>query len=406
MWYTVQRTRPEPLTGSEVYVHDLESGIARYQETKVLATYRCVFRSSCYQPPNRRNVLTFRESPSWLLTGPLSDVLRKDESGKLMEFYAGLKDGFFHSTAWGYYSSAMRRYLHKGDFDIIHSAAVTTAAVWLGWEASLWNKKPFVVTPFMHSGIRDYYFPYVISMLTSASAVIVMTEYERQLIENLGVDASKIHIIPIGIEPEKYTLSDGSDFRTSHNIGLDDFVILLPRKLEVKGFFHSLDAILKIASPSHKITLVLLDKTPVELKRRIEAYKALLTQKGVKIIDTGYLVGPDLISALKSSDVVVEPSRVDSLGIVYLESWACRKPVIAANFGATSEVIKDGTNGILVDYGGVDQLADSILRIMDDERLKRLLGENGFRTLLKKYTYEQMITKTNNLYRSMQTVPL
>jgi glycogen(starch) synthase len=399
--YVVQRTFPEPLTGSEIYIHELERGMSNFQNTYILATSRLISSINQSGYLEKGNVYVYKESPSWMITGPLIDILRKDKSGKLLHFYAGLMDGFFHSISWGHYSRALQKHLYRGDFDIIHSAAVTDATVWCGWKAAVRTGKHFVVTPFMHTNSSDYLFPYVTRMLADASAVIAMTEYEKDMISNMGVDDSKIHVIPIGIDPSRYATENASDFRSSHNIGPNDFVVLVPRKSEDKGFYQTMDALFALPPLSRKIALVMLDKTPVTARGKIESYKSALVKKGINVVDTGYVTGTDLVSALRSADVIVQPSRVDSLGIIYLESWACKKPVIAACSGSMKEVIKDHENGLLVEYGSVKQIADALMNIANDEKLGATLGINGFQLLNQKYTYREMVNRTRDLYSAL-----
>ena len=54
---------------------------------------------------------------------------------------------------------------------------------------------------------------------------------------------------------------------------------------------------------------------------------------------------------LAATDLFVLPSRVDSFGIVYLEAWAYGLPVIGCRAGGVPDVIDDGQDGLLVNYG-------------------------------------------------------
>ena len=95
---------------------------------------------------------------------------------------------------------------------------------------------------------------------------------------------------------------------------------------------------------------------------------------------------PDFYDML---DLFAMPSRTDSFGIVYLEAWANGKPVIAAEAGGVVEVVRHEENGLLVPFGDVERLADSIGRLLDDRDLARHLGETGrSRTLREDATWE------------------
>jgi glycosyltransferase involved in cell wall biosynthesis len=88
-----------------------------------------------------------------------------------------------------------------------------------------------------------------------------------------------------------------------------------------------------------------------------------------------------------AADVVALPSRTESFGIVFVEAWANRKPVIAADAGAVPELVRDGENGLLVPFGDVPSLADAIARLLDDRQLAQALGERGYELAMRDYTW-------------------
>ena len=74
---------------------------------------------------------------------------------------------------------------------------------------------------------------------------------------------------------------------------------------------------------------------------------------------------------LAATDIFVLPSRIDSFGIVFLEAWAYGKPVIGGNAGGIPDVIAHGHDGLLVDYGDVDGLADAMRTLLLDASAKK-----------------------------------
>ncbi len=54
------------------------------------------------------------------------------------------------------------------------------------------------------------------------------------------------------------------------------------------------------------------------------------------------------------------PSRTDSFGIVFLEAWANGLPVVAADAGGVPEVVRHEQTGLLVPFGDLDRLSQSI----------------------------------------------
>ena len=86
------------------------------------------------------------------------------------------------------------------------------------------------------------------------------------------------------------------------------------------------------------------------------------------------------------------PSNVDTFGTVYLEAWACGKPVIACKDCPPSSFIEDGKDGLLVKYGDKYELASSISKLLNSKEMRIKLGKNGREKVLRYYTWD-IVTK-------------
>ena len=97
--------------------------------------------------------------------------------------------------------------------------------------------------------------------------------------------------------------------------------------------------------------------------------------------------------AVDAADVVALPSRTESFGIVFLEAWARSKPVIGARAGAVPEVIDDGTDGLLVEFGDVDGLAKALAKLLDNPALAIEMGRLGLKKVHQMYTWDQQYAR-------------
>jgi glycosyltransferase involved in cell wall biosynthesis len=70
---------------------------------------------------------------------------------------------------------------------------------------------------------------------------------------------------------------------------------------------------------------------------------------GLPVFIAGFLHGEELAQAFASSDILVMPSRTETLGLVILEAMASGLPVVAARSGGIPEIVKDGVTGFLFD---------------------------------------------------------
>ena len=74
--------------------------------------------------------------------------------------------------------------------------------------------------------------------------------------------------------------------------------------------------------------------------------------------------------------------------MVFLEAWACKKPVIGTFIGAVASVITDGEDGLLAEPENVQDFSEKILLLARDEMLRNKMGTNGYSKTKKNYTWD------------------
>lgn len=85
----------------------------------------------------------------------------------------------------------------------------------------------------------------------------------------------------------------------------------------------------------------------------------------------------------------VMPSRGEGFGIVFLEAWKHRLPIIAGNRDASPEVIDDGANGLLVNPDCPDEIAAAACRLFAAPAWAASLGEAGHRKLCANFGHDR-----------------
>jgi glycosyltransferase involved in cell wall biosynthesis len=96
----------------------------------------------------------------------------------------------------------------------------------------------------------------------------------------------------------------------------------------------------------------------------------------------------EVAELLHGCEVFVLPSRSEPFGIAIVEALACRKPVVASRVGGIPEIIEDKKNGILVEPDNAEALAEALVRVLKDEHLREILGDNGYRTVQARFGSE------------------
>lgn len=96
-----------------------------------------------------------------------------------------------------------------------------------------------------------------------------------------------------------------------------------------------------------------------------------------RVVFRGALSDADLWSAYEQADVFVLPSAKEGFGIVFLEAMHFGLPVIAAREKGALDVVREGENGFLVEFGDVPALRQRLIDLSSDPRLRTRLGAAG-----------------------------
>jgi glycosyltransferase involved in cell wall biosynthesis len=86
----------------------------------------------------------------------------------------------------------------------------------------------------------------------------------------------------------------------------------------------------------------------------------------------------DIPALLATAQILAHPARAEGLSNAILEAMAEGVPVVACPVGATSELISDGQNGLLVPVDEPRPLAAALSRLLDDSELRIRLGRNAW----------------------------
>jgi glycosyltransferase involved in cell wall biosynthesis len=112
---------------------------------------------------------------------------------------------------------------------------------------------------------------------------------------------------------------------------------------------------------------------------------------------------PDVLSVLKAFDIFVMSSVTEGLGTSLLDAMACGKPIVATTAGGIPEVVQDGTTGLLVPPRDPQAMADAIVTLLENEPLRRQMGEAGLSRVSARFSAERMVLDTLDVYAQLRS---
>jgi glycosyltransferase involved in cell wall biosynthesis len=289
-------------------------------------------------------------------------------------------------------------------FDLVHG--VNVSLEWpliAGWRYAQLHKVPFVATHVMHVGEwtvqRFYTMPHQLAVLRNADRVIVLTDIEGRELGRLGVPRARIIRLGAGVDLDQLRGGDGARFQTQYGID-GPLVTFMGSVTDDKGAVHLLRAMQCLWREGSNATLVIAGQS-VEPSTFEQVYENLPDAHRLRVRRMGMvsdLLKQDMLAA---TDLFALPSRVDSFGIVYLEAWAYGAPVIGCHAGGVPDVIDDGRDGLLVEFGDRAALASAIENLLADPARRRAMGKRGRAKVEARYTWERIYQGLRSVYEEL-----
>ena len=109
----------------------------------------------------------------------------------------------------------------------------------------------------------------------------------------------------------------------------------------------------------------------------------------------------DSAALMATSDICVFPSRNDAFGAVIIEAWAAKKPNISCKSPGPRAIIKDNYDGLLVEIDDVAQLAEAINKVINNNKLGKLLAKNGYAKFVERYSEQAFTSNIKRIYNSI-----
>ncbi len=102
---------------------------------------------------------------------------------------------------------------------------------------------------------------------------------------------------------------------------------------------------------------------------------------------------------LVAMDVFVMPSLQEGLGLALMEAMAQGVAVVGSEVGGIKTLIQDKENGLLVAPADALALAQEIITLLNDSRLRRNLGTRAREFIITNFSKEEMADKTEIVYQ-------
>ncbi len=115
----------------------------------------------------------------------------------------------------------------------------------------------------------------------------------------------------------------------------------------------------------------------------------------------GQLPRGSLLELMRRCDIFVLPSFSESCPFVLLEAMSCRLPTVASGVGDIPEIVEEGRSGLLATPGDPHQLARYLWALVENERLRLVMGARGRAIIEQRYSAEKMAESTASAFETI-----
>lgn len=256
-------------------------------------------------------------------------------------------------------------------------------------------KKPIIVTIHdvkVHPGDLDFLHLFSISTYIFAkrsSFIFVHGKYLKALLSEI-IQEDKIIVIPHGNYSffKKLTDNEYKDYELNNNAAL-----FFGRISEYKGLKYLIDAeaIISRCIPNFKLVIAGQGSMPDLVD--------LIRGKNITLINR-YIEDREVAGLFLNSKVIVMPYIEASQSGIIPIAYSFKRPVVVTDVGSISEIVKDGETGFVVPPRDHISLANAIITILNDDKLGKEMGENGYKKINNELSWDNISKETIKIYEN------
>ncbi len=233
--------------------------------------------------------------------------------------------------------------------------------------------------------------------LRKAKLVTATNEFLKLCVHKLVPDIERIEVVSFGVFPHELTstVNEHDSIR---------FIFAKPNLIPLYGIDLLIKAFIVVSEQLPDVSLTVVGDGDKEF---VDNLKMKIKSNGIesKVIFRSKLSRAELFDEMVNSDIMVQPSRWESFGVVMLEGMSVGLPVISTNVGGVPEIVRHDVTGKIVPADNLEALTTAMINLATDSALRERLGQEGKRMVAEEYNFKIHGNKMNDLYYELVTKP-
>jgi len=299
--------------------------------------------------------------------------------------------------------------MRRERFDIVH-VHMTKAGILGRLAAKLAGVKVVLMTGHGWSGHLDHYFNnvlakkwfYAIEWIWGrlfTDGVILLTKLDFEEIRRRKMyPESKLYLVPNGVDRQELEKA-ASDENIRDELAFkmqDKLIVMVGRICKVKAPWVYVEAAKTVLQKRADVRFLLVGEGP-QVKEVIKKVSEIPQRKQFHLLGQRQ----DVPSLLKGSNIFVLTSITEGMSMTLLEAMAMGLAVVVTDIPGNKALVEDGKTGILIPPNNPEALAQVLLKLLDDESLRKRLGQNAKEHVEKYFASSNMGEKMTQIYLNL-----
>jgi len=223
----------------------------------------------------------------------------------------------------------------------------------------------------------------------------------RRAFADRGVSRDRLAVVPNGVDVSRFTDIDTeavASVREAYDITGDPVVLFVGTLTPRKGVTELVEAAARVLSRHGGPELLLVGRTDLE-PQYVERVRETLTTEEVadRVTLTGFVSEEELLACYELADLFVLPSSEEGSSVAVTEAMAAGLPVVGSRIDGIRQQVDHGTHGLLVDPGDVTGLAESISRLVSNDRARHDMAD-AIESRARSLSWERVTDRMLDVY--------
>ena len=237
----------------------------------------------------------------------------------------------------------------------------------------------------LHGGLEVYGGAYKNKMARAKFVNAVTRVHAKQIVDEVGLDKSKVPVIYMGVDLEKFVQKNYPKRDKIHFISI-------ARLAKGKGHSYALEALKQAKDKGYSFVYNIVGGGDYEA-----ALKTKVEQLGLvdEVVFHGTLSEDGVKNLLSDSDVLLLTSvgKFEAAPVAVMESMASGVSCICSIIGGTPDMVNNGKDGFLVSQTSVSEIHKAMMNYFENPELVAIMGSEARKNAVNKFSHKDQASR-------------